>query len=404
MKKFIIKKEITTVIFMIILFVFSAVNFYHTLPFLKQIDVSGVDNLDDVKTVVSDTELTISDNVYGKYTFVEGYGLWNLILNKEEIDGFSHVKDKNGYLHYSDFWNNSNNEIDEIVNTVVNLRNKAAEYGTEVIVVMPPVKDDTSVVDYEKGMPYCDKDWVADEYLDRLGAEGINTMDFRDTLADSDLKYEDIFYVTDHHWTTKAVFYCFQKFVAQMNEWYNLDLDSEGIYTNEDNYNVLLYKDSNLGSHGRDVGMVYAGGLDDFTLMYPKYYTSFNYKWYVLSTENVLDGRFEDTVVSTYNIINSNIYKQDKYSSYLNGVASYDKIKNNINKDAPKVLFLRDSCSSPFGAFVSQVFSQTDLMWTLNLDNDLDKYFDIADYDYVIVSLYPDSLKESMFKFNYVKE
>ena len=167
-----------------------------------------------------------------------------------------------------------------------------------------------------------------------------------------------------------------------------------------DNYNILEYKESNLGSHGRGTGIVYAGGLDDFTLMYPKYPTNFKYVWNLAGTESVLYGRFEDTLVSTYNIVNDKIYDQDKYSAYMNAISTYDFIVNNDNVDAPKVLFLRDSCTSPFAAFAAQLFSETDLIWTLKLDNDLDSYVDIAKYDYIIVSLYPDSLKNSMFKFN----
>ena len=116
--------------------------------------------------------------------------------------------------------------------------------------------------------------------------------------------------------------------------------------------------------------------------------------------ESVLNGRFEDTMVSTYNIINSNVYGQDKDAAYMNGIDTYDNIVNNDNTEAPKVLFLRDSCTSPFAAFASQVFSETDLIWTYKLNNDLEEYVDIEKYDYIIVSLYPDSLKDNMFQFN----
>lgn len=397
MKRHILKKEFTTVLFLLILFAFAGINFYHTLPFLKKVDVQGVNDLNDIKRVVNDTETVMSDKILAKYTFIEGYGLWNLILDKNEIDGFEHIKDNNGYLHYSDFWNNSSDDVNDIVNTVLELKKEAAKSGTDVIVVMPPVKDGN--VTYEKGIPYCDKNWLADEYLGKLKENNVKVMDFRETLANSDLTYDETFYVTDHHWTTEAVFYCYQEFVKQMDEWYKLNLDSNGLLTDEDNYNKLVYKDSTLGSHGREAGIVYSRGLDDFTLMYPKYYTNFTYSWSMQNMESVLNGRFEDTVVSTYNIVNSNVYGQDKYSSYMNGIADFDKIKNNSNKDAPKVLFLRDSCTSPFAAFAALVFSETDLMWTLKLDNNLGKYYDIADYNYIIISLYPDSIKDSMFKF-----
>lgn len=400
MRKHIIKKEITTVIFMLLLFAFAAVNFMHTLPYFKDVETNEIDELGDIQDIIVNVENIMNENVYSKYTFVEAYGLWNLILAKKEVDGFSHIKDDNGYLHYSDFWNDQSDDIDELVNTVLALRDKVEENGTEVIVLMPPVKDDEASVTYGTGMPYCDKNWIADEYLSKLAAAGVNVLDFRETLDESGMSYDEMFYVTDHHWTTQAVFVCYQEFVKQMEAWYDIELDPTGLYTDINNYNVLLYEDATLGSHGRDTGIVYAGGLDDFTLMYPKYYTNFTYTWEINEMESVLNGRFEDTMVSTYNIINSNVYGQDKYAAYMNGIDTYDNIVNNDNTEAPKVLFLRDSCTSPFAAFASQVFSETDLIWTYKLNNDLEEYVDIEKYDYIIVSLYPDSLKDNMFQFN----
>lgn len=400
MKKHIIKKNITSIIFVVMLFVFAGLNFVHTWPKLKEVKFLEVRNISQLQATVDEAEAIIDDNVYQKYAFIEAYGVWHLILDKREVSGFSHIKDNKGYIHYADFWNDQNNDIDNIVNTVLALKEKAAANGTELVIMMPPVKDDETKVSYEIGMPYCDKNWVADEYLRRLGDAGIKVLDFRETLKNSSLTYNDCFYVTDHHWTTPAVFECFVEFTNKMNEWFGENLDPDNLYTNIDNYNILEYNESNLGSHGRGTGIVYAGGLDDFTLMYPKYATDFKYTWNMMGNESTLNGRLEDTLVSTYNIVNDNIYDQDKYAAYMNGIATYDFIVNKKNVDAPKVLFLRDSCTSPFAAFAAQLFSETDLIWTLKLDNDLDSYVDIAKYDYIVVSLYPDSLKNSMFKFN----
>ena len=399
MRRLIIKKEITSIVFIIMLFVLAGINLYHTLPYLKNVDVSKVENLNNVRTLVSNYESTITENIFGRYSFIEGYGLWNLVLNKKEINGFSHIKDDNGYLHYSDFWNMENNDIDLIVNQILVLEDKVSKYNTEVVIIMPPSKDHDSYVSYQPGMPYPDKNWAADKYMSILESNGIKTIDFRNILLKSGMKYGEMYYVTDHHWTTKAVFYCYTEFVKIMNNWYNLSLDSKGIMTDENNYNILEYRNSNLGSHGRGTGIVYAGGLDDFTLMYPKYPTNMSYTWGVQNAQSVLNGRFEDTVVSTYNIINSNIYTQDKYAAYLNGIADWDKIKNNLNKAGKKVLFLRDSCSSPFAAFASQLFYETDLVWTLKLNFDLEEKFNLEEYDYIFISLYPDNLKENMFRF-----
>ena len=391
MRRHIISKVITSLLFIIGLFAFAVINFIHTYPYLKEVSLDKITDLDSLQQVVVQTEDVIDENVYNKYTFIEAHGIWNLLLNKKEIDGFTRIKDEQGLLHCADFWNDYGNVAEDLVDEVMQLQQRVQESGGEVIVLMPPAKDDASQVEYAKGIPYTDKNWVADEYLAKLEENGIHTLDFRETLKASEMTYEEKFYAT---------FLCYQEFVKKMDEWYNLDLDPEGLYTDSQNYNILKYEDSNLGSHGRDTGIAYAGGLDDFIVMYPKYKTSFHYEW----DGQVVDGRFEDTVLCVYNLINDHIYTQDKYSTYLNGVSTCDKIQNLDNPDAPKILFLRDSYTSPLGAFVSQVFSETDLVWTYKLNYDIDKYVDIEDYDYIVVSLYPDSLTKDMFRFNFPKD
>ena len=406
MRRHIVKKEITSFLFIIGLFVFAIINFIHTYPHLKEVSLAEISDLDSLQQAVTQTESIIDENVYKRYAFVEAHGVWNLILNKKEIDGFSHVKDEDGALHGANFWNGESDDVELLVDAVMQLQERAKENGTEVVVLMPPANDDAKQANFTKGVPYSDRNWVADEYLAKLGEKGIPILDFRETLKASEMTYGEKFYFTDHHWKTPAAFLCYQEFVKKMNEWYQLDLDPEGVYTNIDNYNILEYKDSTLGSHGRDTGIVYAGGLDDFIAIYPKYKTHFRYE-YSLSDESdafVSEGRFEDTLLLTNNLVNDSVYTRDKYASYLNGVCTYDKIENKEKPDAPKILFLRDSYTAPLGAFAAQLFSQTDLVWPHKLDHDLDKYVDIADYDYIVVALYPDNLWESMFRFNPVEE
>ena len=109
---------------------------------------------------------------------------------------------------------------------------QAEENGTKVVVIVPPVKDNTQQVRYETGMPYSDKSWIAEEYMAKLEEKGIPVLDFKDTIEQSGLTYDEVFYVTDHHWTTEAVFVCYQDFVNKMNGWFDLDLDPDGLYTN----------------------------------------------------------------------------------------------------------------------------------------------------------------------------
>ena len=85
MKKHIIKKNITSIIFVVMLFVFAGLNFVHTWPKLKEVKFLEVRNISQLQATVDEAEAIIDDNVYQKYAFIEAYGVWHLILDKREV-------------------------------------------------------------------------------------------------------------------------------------------------------------------------------------------------------------------------------------------------------------------------------------------------------------------------------
>ena len=152
---------------------------------------------------------------------------------------------------------------------------------------------------------------------------------------------------------------------------------------------------------GRKCGKYY-NGVDDFTLIYPKFETSYSFyartKDYEINTE----GRFEEALLSQYSINNyKNEYalSANKYDTYLFGNQGEVHITNNNNKKGIKVLFIKDSFVLPFAAFFSNVCSDTYLIDPRYYDKNILDFVNSKDIDLIIISFTPQDISDEFFNF-----
>ena len=106
--------------------------------------------------------------------------------------------------------------------------------------------------------------------LDELNKNGVNTIDLREEMHNDGISEYDMYYATDHHWTTEAGFYAFQKLAGWIQNKTGTELDEKLLDFN--NYQVDRYKNWHLGSRGQRTGKLFAG-IDDYDLIYPKFET-----------------------------------------------------------------------------------------------------------------------------------
>ena len=164
----------------------------------------------------------------------------------------------------------------------------------------------------------------------------------------------------------------------------------------------MTYKKSYIGSLGRKTGKLYSG-VEDFTLIYPKYETSFVYDMNHYGQTTHREGRMDDTLINPSYFVN--IRKDylspqyDFYAAYLDYNCSYAKIVNNNNPTGLKVAFYKDSYSLPLITFFSQVCSEIEIIDPRYYDGNIDKYFHENAFDYVFVSISPDLIYEDSFLF-----
>lgn len=404
MKRFFTKKIITAILFTVLLFVTAFLNLRVTYPTLKK-DVTAYLNSSGSKwtsfpSLVKNLSNTTSNQVYSKYAYIEAYGYLQKLLGKKEINNFEVVKANDGSLYYTYFTTGPNN-VDTLVQRMSRLKQDASKYGSKVMYVMTPDKYIEGQTKFEKGIPYNYANETADNFLSALKNKGIDTLDFRQLMKKDGKYVTSSFYKTDHHWTVQTAFWAFTQFVDALGQKYSLRFPDKTLYTNLNNYNQITYKDSFIGSMGEKEGVLYSG-TENFTFIYPKFDTNYNFYAQDGSKEINIQGRFEQAITFTSVLSGKgDIYnaQNDKYFTYMDGNPGFVQITNFKEPKGPKVLFIKDSLMVPVASFFSlgcsQVYMIDPRYYAGNIADVIDKY----KFDYIFVSYSPQNLTEQFFPF-----
>lgn len=397
-KRYFLKKRIFAVVFLGVIFVFSAWNFVYGYEELKEV-VSKED------TSVAQIEEEINDNLYGKMRFIETYGFLQVLLDKRECNNFSYIKDENGFLHYASFYREEDDQIFEYAMRVKRLQDYVQQSGTKVLFAVPPGKYNREYTQLRAGMPVNDPDSTVDELMFYLNRLGVETLDLRESLPGDALYYEETFFRTDHHWTVPAAFYAMKEVVNKLQESFGLDLDPDGYYTDISNYDAVTYEGGMLGSMGRKTGVTYCGA-ENFTALWPRYTGSFTR---VNIAENggatKRQGSFVEAFMDTDVLERTgDLYSDSQYSLYLDVIRDYEQIINEEKPDGVKMFMIRDSYFSPVISFMMPMCGQIDAIWSLEESEDIDieRYVRENTFDYVIIEVYPYNINEESF--HYFKE
>lgn len=401
MNKFFIKKLVTSIIFIGFIFIFSFQNILAAYSPLKESLKNKKINLLNLDETAKLLETTVTENVYGKYSFVENYGYLQRLMDKNEENNFEVIKDKQGSLHYT-FFGSQANPVYDIATRTEDFKNGMKNKDTKFVYLMPPDKYIRGYSELSTGIPYNYANETADKFLELLNEKNVDTIDLRDNLTESGIPNDELFFKTDHHWKIETAFWEFGQLVNKLNSNYNMNLDENKFYTNKENYNFITYENSYVGSMGRKTGKLY-GGVDDFTLVYPKFETSYTYYSKTGEQEMTLDGRFEEALltVSPFRIEKGTYaLEADKYSAYLFGNRGIVHVKNKDNSSGLKILIVKDSFTVPLAAFLSTVCSDVYLVDPRYYKEDIPTFVDSIDnLDIIFMSFSPQDLTEEFFPF-----
>lgn len=381
-------QKIFTVIFMATLIVFACYNFFEKRFEIKEslIELEKPETFVELKTYTSDIEDVLVSDLVFDHKWNEMYATAYNALGKNEENGFKYVRDKNGILYAGNFWNTPSDGVPELIKRINVLRKKVEDEDTKVVVLLYPCKYNEEWTDGYLGIPYCDYNYMIDDMTAYFRYYSINYIDYRQYFLDNQWKMENIFYKTDHHWTTEAAFAGYQELVRYLNREFDENLNM--FYTYRSKYNFDTYENCFLGSQGRDAGIAYTG-LDDFTLITPRFDTEYTYKY--VNSDNLLeeyDGDIYDTLIDVSMLESDDYYDNDLYRIYIDGVRLQETIINDNNEDGLNVLFLRDSFSSPLSVFFSSYCNEMELMWSNNTDSEvMEAKVEEKNYDYIFIGL-----------------
>ena len=415
MKEYLGKKYVFTILFMAVLYILAISNFIYSFVELKEWGAETVHQfkslepasfMDASNDAVKSLDSTMNEKVKGRYKYIELFGFYNKVLGKDEHNGFNIVRDNDGFLFYGNLWSfNRNQDVAtaEYARRVYSMQQKLAAKGTDLYVLSMPVKSMEQELHFDRGIPFQDYSDVADDYIYYCKSYNLDVLDLRNALANSGLKYEEMFFKTDHHWTPLAGFHAYQYLVEQLKR-DGYDLDPTGMYTDMNNYHLETYKECWVGSFGIKTGVNYLDELESITLVVPDYETDFTYSYRYEGDVYFVDeeGSIEDTLIQRdhiYEQVEGDLYNGSAYSTYMNGICAEEHIVNKKNPNGPKVLFIRDSYSSTIAPFFASLCSEVDLIWSKGYGGNIEELVENNDYDMVFVATWPENLEDDSFNF-----
>lgn len=404
MKSFFLKKTVAAFLLLAMIFSMAFMSWQSAWPTLradvKNFTQSAGRTGESVSTLVSQLNSSIGDKIYSKYAFVETYGYIQKLLDKKEINNFEVVKDNKGYLYYT-YFTTGPNSVSTIAARMTRLKQAAAQKGDKVVYVMTPDKYIEGQTRFETGIPYNYANETADDFLKALKQNNVDTVDFRQIMKQGGKYTLGSFYKTDHHWKVQTAFWAYTQFVNVLQERYGLQFPHKAQYTNLQNFNQIVYKNSYIGSMARKEGILYST-TEDFTFIYPKFDTNFDFYAQSGSDQLNVQGRFENSIAFTSILSGGGDpydADNDKFFTYMDGNPGFVDITNMNEPKGPKVLFIKDSLMVPVASFFALGCSKVYMVDPRYYAGSIEKLLADNHYDYVFVSFSPENLTEQFFPF-----
>ncbi len=206
-----------------------------------------------------------------------------------------------------------------------------------------------------EGAPTADEKAIIDRLYDTVQTY---TIDVYSALEEH--KDEDIYYRTDHHWTSLGAYYGYTALMEAMG------MEAEPL--NEDA--KVTVTDSFYGTIFSNSGV--------------RWVAPDHIDRYISGDGLKVTAYFDGTPTDSTLYVDSYLDKKDKYSSFLGGNQPLCIIETE-HTDAPKVLVIRDSYSDSLAPFLTQNFSEIHLFDPRMNLNSVKDYVETNEIDQVVV-------------------
>ena len=206
-----------------------------------------------------------------------------------------------------------------------------------------------------KGAPTADEKAIIDKLYDTVQTYTIDLYSALEAHKD-----EEIYYRTDHHWTSLGAYYGYTALMEAMGM-EAVPLDESAKVTVSDSFYGTIFSSSG-------VRWVAPDHIDRY-----------------ISGDGVqVTSYFDSTPTQGSLYVDSYLDKKDKYSSFLGGNQPLCVIQTE-HTDAPKVLVIRDSYTDSLAPFLTQNFSEIHLFDPRMNLNSVKSYVEENQIDQVVV-------------------
>lgn len=274
-------------------------------------------------------------------------------------------------------------EIQKAVSRINDLKNVAEENGAKFLYCAAPNKEYYEIAPTNVENYSCDN---IKRFITAMKNENIPVLDFTEELA-NDTNTDDMFYYTDHHWTTRSGFVATKEICESLKSLYGFSFNEK--YTDLNNYSISEYSNWFLGSTGKKVGAYFTwNGPDDFELITPNFETDICEEQPF--KDQIRDGAFEETVLFM-DQLKKDYYQKNTYTTYSGGDFRLQILKNNLNPDGKKILIVRDSFACVVTPFLALQTSELHVCDVRNYEYYVGDKLNMKDYiqefkpDYVLV-------------------
>ncbi len=238
----------------------------------------------------------------------------------------------------------------------------------------------------------------ADRFLTVLREEGVDCLDLRETEKERGLDHYSLFFPTDHHWTPEAGLWAAGEVADALTERDSSFGTDPAVFSLE-NYRCQTYEKIFLGSHGRRVGIWYAG-LDDLDILTPQFETRLRFS--VPSQELRREGDFSETLLFREYLEDPDVMHTNRYDVYCGGLYEMQRITNLNGGNDRHLLVLGDSFGLVVNPFLSLAYGKVDCLDLRLWEGDLLGFIEQTRPDAVLVLYNPGALEDnnvSMFRF-----
>lgn len=233
---------------------------------------------------------------------------------------------KNGYLMEA-FNAPSQTQYDATVNAMTSFAQKHSDLKQYALIAPNSVNILKS--NLPAFAPADDQNPWIDKLKDSLTSAGVTFIDIRDTFTDH--KAEDLYYHTDHHWTTLGAYYAYLQAAAVM-----------GIDTSSDSYDKAPVSQTFKGTLSAKSGFR-SGETDELDVFLPNGDNTLS------SVVNYVDEQKKSA--SFYDT--SKLNTRDKYALFFGGNHAQIKISTPTESNNT-LLVLKDSYANSFVPFLAQ--------------------------------------------------